>query len=206
MQKFAIAIFAILVSFASHGADSSLCPAGEKTMFACSLGKKTVSICMNVGNGEIKPRLSYLFGDSKSIELSIPTTQTNQNTRTFFGRILYARGQTIYVRFENGSYEYIVYSNQGYSHRDLSDPNSIYSWLKEGVLVTSNNAVKANHPCKKSESPDSVLQNLDLSSQPMLAVINDPDFERVENILLSIDLDKALTLRSSGTPQKHGAP
>ena len=175
-------------------------------MFACSLDKKTISICMHAGNGEIKPRLSYLFGDSKSIELTIQTTQTTQSSLTFFGTIPYARGQTIYVRFVNGSYEYIVYSNQGYSHRELSDPNSIYSWLNEGVLVTNNNAVMANYPCKKSESPDSALQNLDLSSQLRLVAISDPDIERVEDVLLSIDLNKALTLRSRGTPQKRVAP
>ena len=206
MRTFALAAVAFFITGISHAAGNSLCTASEQTLFACSIGKKIASICIPLSTGGAEPRLRYVFGSPGTIELSIPDSRALATTRSSVGSIAYSGGSTIYHRFSNGAYEYIVYTNQGHSYAVAGDPDSIRGWLKEGVLVAKDNSVVANLPCRNSTPPGSAWLEVDGSILGKLPPASDPDIERVEGLLTSVDLERALTRRSSGTRQKRRAP
>jgi hypothetical protein len=79
-------------------------PAGAKTLFACSLGKKRVTV---TAEGAV---LRYRFGTAAKAELAISGTA---RSGTIFYRSDRYAGMEYQMRFARGGYSYIVYAMEG---------------------------------------------------------------------------------------------
>ena len=89
------ALLGLLTLGASNG------PRADTPVFACSLGKKQVSV-RSAGRS-----LIYLFGSAKKTELTIVGSVANRNL--FYRTDRYASIQN-QLRFTNGRYSYVVHS------------------------------------------------------------------------------------------------
>ncbi len=190
VYKLALAGVGSLVVGSALAISPTLCRMEEKTVFSCQTGKKFASLCASHGRETSKDSLRYVFGKPKAIELSIPSKTVLPATQFHNGSTSYSLGSMHYVRFVNGQYEYIIYSNQGQTKMDASKSLVQRGWLQEGVLVAKNTAMLANFPCRKFKHPVSAFrENIEYKNIKLPIVQDAEDIERVEN-LLSVDLDK----------------
>lgn len=81
----------------------------RQPVFACSLGRKSVSVT------RLGEKLTYTFGTSNHTEISITGSALQGNLYHWSG--LYA-GPEQQLRFVNGQYSYIVYNMAGNSNTD----------------------------------------------------------------------------------------
>lgn len=91
----------------------SHCTAAEKTLYACATGKKLLSICASKDFSAVSGYVQYRFGPKGKPELSWPPIQNNSRKDIQIGQSRYARGVTSFVRFNKGSYQYIVFDSFG---------------------------------------------------------------------------------------------
>ena len=98
-------IVAGLVALAALGPASTGDAAGiSTTIFACSIGEKTVSVTAADG------RLTYHYGTGLKDEMTIIGTPTSGNVFQMSQRFA---GMEYQLRFTNGEYSYIVYDSEG---------------------------------------------------------------------------------------------
>lgn len=180
MKRFYVTMLLLSVATYAAAKNVTLCSSKEQTVFACRTGAKFVSVCTSRDLPSKKPLLRYVFGTPKAIEFSFPEMDGNPSDYFSSGVISYSGGSTFYLRFQNHGYEYVVYSNNGHTNERGGDPNSIRSWLNEGVAVARNDKVVASLPCHKSTPPISSWRN----PLPDANIPNDQDIDRVENLLL----------------------
>src|SRR6185437_16172830 len=76
----------------------------SKTLFTCSIGKKTVSITQADG------RLIYHYGTGTKHEMSIIGIPASGNVFQMTQRFA---GMEYQLRFRNGDYSYIIYDSEG---------------------------------------------------------------------------------------------
>lgn len=85
-------------------ATASLCDTGEKVVFACNTGKKSVSVCST------QKGLQYRYGvDRNSLDISLDANGAAA------GQYPLAGGGVWYMRFSNGSTNYVVYTAESSS-------------------------------------------------------------------------------------------
>ncbi len=101
-----------------------------KKLFACSLGKKSVSVTA-VGS-----RLTYQFGTPAKVEMAIIGSAGQGNV--FYRSDRYA-GMEYQIRFANGSYSYIVYSIEGNGRTGAA--------VSSGLVVMKGTKTIADMPC-----------------------------------------------------------
>lgn len=109
---FAVLSFLVLLSpgAAMAGEDRpSHCTATEKTLFACTTGKKVLSICASKDFSEASGYVQYRFGPKGKPELSWPPVEDRSRKNIQIGQVRHARSISSHVRFKKGSYQYIVY-------------------------------------------------------------------------------------------------
>ncbi|MGL5452520.1 MAG: hypothetical protein ACRDBT_08985 [Aeromonas sp.] len=143
MKKIAI-LFATTVfattGFATQvqaaGAQTSLCQSQEEVLFACSTGKKIISVCASDDFSAHSGYVQYRFGTKKKIELAFPEQPGHPSTFATGGTITYAGGGAAYMRFNNGAHSYVVYSGMG------------RGWDKQGVVVEKRGKMLVNILCK----------------------------------------------------------
>ena len=121
-----------LIAFAGLAAPSTAqAQAGTpKKLFACSLGKKSVSVTA-VGS-----RLSYQFGAPAKAEMAIIGSAGQGNV--FYRSDRYA-GMEYQIRFVNGPYSYIVYSMEGNGRTGAA--------ASSGLMVMKGTKTIADMPC-----------------------------------------------------------
>ncbi|HEY5412836.1 MAG TPA: hypothetical protein VIJ94_19120 [Caulobacteraceae bacterium] len=96
-----------LVALIALGPASTVHAEGSSTtIFACSIGKKTVSVTRADG------RLTYHYGIGIKDEMSIVGIPTSGNVLQMTQRFA---GMEYQLRFRNGEYSYIVYDSEGNS-------------------------------------------------------------------------------------------
>jgi hypothetical protein len=95
------------------------------TIFACKIGKKTVSVTQAAG------RLTYHFGTGKKDEMAIVGTPGN----VFQMSQRYA-GMEYQVRFKNGDFNYIVFNSEG--NGNLGVPGSSGLVVMQGTKTISD--------------------------------------------------------------------
>ena len=88
----------------------SLCSASEQIIFACTVGKKLLSIC---GSKELTPTVGYLqyrFGRSKNnLELEFPQEKTHPSQWFRFGSPFQgAKSSVSELQFRHSNYRYTV--------------------------------------------------------------------------------------------------
>ena len=93
-----VALIALGPAPAAHAEGKS------RTIFTCSIGKKTVAVTQGDG------RLTYRYGTGAQDELSIVGTATSGNVFQMAQR--YA-GMEYQLRFTNDGYSYIVFASEG---------------------------------------------------------------------------------------------
>lgn len=107
-------IFIFLLQFVALSASStvrasgSLCQNNEKVIFSCPVGhSKIVSICASgsMTNGGF---VQYRFGQKNKAELTIPSSPKNEGGITIDGNSGGNRSGGSFIRFQNGSYSYVV--------------------------------------------------------------------------------------------------
>ncbi len=127
-------ILAILIIITSKNsiATETLCGKDEKDLFGCSNGKKIISLC-HAKNGDSNV-LTYKFGTTENIEMKHPKNNAKMNESFRLSSRAIQGGQESRVKFNVGSYTYIVYNHEtNYGH--------------SGVLVLKNGKSISNIKC-----------------------------------------------------------
>lgn len=123
MNRLFIALVGILIGgsapLAVQAANtSSLCEAGELTLWSCTVkkNKKTASLCGSKGLSATSGYVQYRYGKVGHVELVFPNT--HENTQKQFRYSRYTRPLTTYlsVRFKNNGVDY------GLEYTDRDDP------------------------------------------------------------------------------------
>jgi len=105
-------------------------PAAPQPVFACSLGKKSVSVTAE------GVRLTYIFGTAAKTEMSIVGSAALKNV--WYREARYA-GMEHQLRFANGDYSYIVYNMEGNGRSGAS--------ASSGLVVMKGKETVADMPC-----------------------------------------------------------
>lgn len=137
MKKIAgiLAINLAAVPGALHAA-ASHCAAQEKTVFSCSVGAKTVSVCASKEVSPTAGSIQYRFGPEGHPEISLPDPAAPPASAAKGGTLMYSGGGGAFLRFSKGEYNYVVYTGSG------------KGWKKDGVAVDKVGKLVANFRCK----------------------------------------------------------
>lgn len=123
----------------SAGASETLCNQQEQVIFSCSLDKKMVSVCASNDLSANSGYLQYRFGQKSKIELNVPALPRSAPAAQFVQArtLMFSGGGGGYLRFIDGSYNYIVYTAIG------------KGWgPKDGVAVEKDGQLIAYHECR----------------------------------------------------------
>lgn len=121
----------------------SHCSADEQTLFNCSTGGKTVSVCAAPNLSADTGSAQYRFGPPGAPELVYPPTAAGWRKLTRGGVLTFAGGGGAYLAFTNGPYRYVVYTAIGSGWGE-----------KAGVAVEKNGKRVASLPCKGKETSE----------------------------------------------------
>jgi hypothetical protein len=114
----------------------SLCQTKENVIFSCSTGKKLISVCSSKNLSPTAGYVQYRFGTKEKPELTFPEPQTHPISFSTGGTLMYSGGGGAYMRFNKGTYSYVVYSGIG------------KGWDKQGVVIEKNGKLLSNIICK----------------------------------------------------------
>lgn len=121
------------------------CSSDEATVFSCSVGQKTVSVCSSGAS------VQYRYGPLGHTELRYPEELRPLNSYVSLGHLVFSSGEARYLRFVNGDYQYIVYSGDG------------RGWTQEGLVATKKGKVVSAKICDSIASIElSVAERLPL--------------------------------------------
>lgn len=135
-MKRIVALLALgLAPAVSHAAPSH-CTAEEKTVFSCSVGEKTVSVCASKELSPTAGSIQYRFGSEGHPEIRLPDPAAHPATAAKGGTLMYSGGGGAFLRFSKGEYNYVVYTGSG------------KGWKKDGVVVDKGGKLIANFRCK----------------------------------------------------------
>jgi|GEM_PF-3546622 len=107
-------------------------PTRAASVFACSVGKKAVSVTQEGG------RFTYVFGAAGKADISIVGSAAQKNL--FYREDRFA-GMEHQLRFTNGEYSYIVYNMEGNGQMGAA--------AISGLTVMKGMTVIADMPCKR---------------------------------------------------------
>lgn len=105
------------------------CTSGETAAFTCSVGKKTVSVCVNGNSAQ------YRYGPVGAPELSYPANAAATSTNVRHGSVGFSGGDAEYIRFISGNTQYIVYSGVG------------RGWSKDGLVAVKDTSILNKKLC-----------------------------------------------------------
>ncbi|MBD2747418.1 hypothetical protein IC232_12010 [Microvirga sp. BT688] len=129
---------AVLVSSSVvAGPSKSHCSSGEATVFTCTVGGKTVSLCASADRSFSFGTLQYRFGRIGWVELSYPERPVAPHEAFTGGLALQGGGGYSYVRFIRNGIRYTVYRFIGSGHEE--DGLVVKRGEKELLAVTCSN-------------------------------------------------------------------
>ncbi len=114
----------------------------EKIIFSCGTGKKLVSVCSSENLSPDTGYVQYRFGTREKVELSFPESQAHPGQFFTAGTLMYSGGGGTYMRFNKGTYSYVVYSGTG------------KGWDRQGVVVEKAGKLLSNITCKDASSAE----------------------------------------------------
>jgi hypothetical protein len=124
-----------LQSIAAAGAFH--CGSEEQTLFACSTGRKAVSVCASPDLSTSHGFVQYRFGPPAAPQLVYPPADAEWRKVTRGGVLTYSGGGGAYLAFSSAPYRYIVYTAIG------------RGWgTKAGVVVEKSGKRVASLPCR----------------------------------------------------------
>ncbi len=122
-----------LVALVALGPASAVRAEGNSaTLFACSIGKKTVSVTNADG------RLTYHYGTDSNDEMSIVGIPASGNVFQMAQRFA---GMEYQLRFRNGDYSYIVYNSEG--------SGRVGAAATSGLVIMQGAKQIADRPCAR---------------------------------------------------------
>ena len=101
-------------------AANKFCGATETTVFACSTGKKTITVCasrdLSSNAGQLTYRLTPIDG---SVEMTYPNPPQHPNVAFKVGLLRFTGDKTLsFLSFDKGSYRYVIYAADGKAFYD----------------------------------------------------------------------------------------
>jgi len=136
-RRLVLAALLVLLPPCAGAADASHCAAEEQTLFSCSTGRKTVSVCGSADLSATAGVAQYRFGRPGAVELAYPAAGSEWRGAARAGRLMFSGGGGAYLAFASARYRYIVYTAIG------------SGWgSKAGVVVEKNGKRLASLPCK----------------------------------------------------------
>jgi hypothetical protein len=121
----------------------TLCSNQEVVAFSCSLGSKTVSLCSSQELTRESGTLSYRFGTPGHVELEFPRLPAHPKDNFRIGRVLYAGGGGVIVKFSLGAHTYSVYESFGGGNAPES------RWANSGLTVRTDDKLLMRRECKR---------------------------------------------------------
>lgn len=121
-------------------AHDSLCAPDEPVVFACHVGKKTVSLCRP---SALRQELMYRFGTPARVELAYPPAGKRVQAPFTVSNAPLVGGGVTTVAFRRGEYDYAVYSKIG-----RSDDAARAPLFEDGVLVSRRGRQVAKLVCE----------------------------------------------------------
>jgi len=144
----------------------TLCNSQERTLFTCKANKKTISICATQTFSESSGHLKYLYGKRGKIDLEYPRVESPASEWFKWSNIS-SPGVNVYLKFSVGKFRYYIYSGQGESHSDNSNPNSIYHWEYSGLAIFKEDELVRNIKCgDASLSESGLIKEIELAKVP----------------------------------------
>jgi hypothetical protein len=146
----------------AQAAEVTGCVPPQRTLFSCSTGAKTISVCGSQDLTANSGRVQYRFGPPAAVALSYPPAGADWRNVTRAGTLMFSGGGGAFLAFTKPPYRYIVYSAVG------------QGWAsKAGVVVEKGTKRIANVACR-----DKAISELgpDLFSKAGIAQADD-DFE-----------------------------
>lgn len=117
-------------------AAASHCTAGEQTLFACSTGRKLLSVCASADLALDAGVVQYRFGTSDGSPFVLPVAAADWRIAVRGGSLMFSGGGGAYLAFANPPYRYVVYTAIG------------RGWgSRAGVVVEKHGRRIANLPC-----------------------------------------------------------
>ena len=99
------------VSMQGLAAAPARCTADEIEWFGCNIGSKRVAVCSSSAIHADSGYLQYRFGTGSRIELLLPADPAALPVQgAVAGSLVFSGGGGAYLRFDSGSYSYVVYS------------------------------------------------------------------------------------------------
>jgi hypothetical protein len=139
MNWFGAALLPAAAFFASNAlaAAATLCAATQATLFSCSIGADTVSVCGTTDLSVTSGSFQYRFGRAKPAPWAYPAEGADWRPLTRAGNLMFSGGGGAWLSFTNPPYRYVVYTAVG------------SGWpAKAGVVVERNGRRVANRRCK----------------------------------------------------------
>lgn len=121
---------------ASEASVPSHCMVEETTLFACSTGRKLLSVCATVDLSKDAGVVQYRFGTPGREAFVLPKAEADWRAAVRGGRLMFSGGGGATLAFANPPYRYVVYSAIG------------SGWgSKAGVVVEKRGRRIASLPC-----------------------------------------------------------
>ena len=127
----------------------SLCGQDEAVMFTCPVaGNKVLSVCSSKVASTDTGFLQYRYGKAGKTEISLPAAKTAPSKSAQGGTLAFSGGGGAYLRFQNGSTDYYVYTAIGKWGKNGKTAT------KAGVAVESKGKLKTNIRCTAPETSE----------------------------------------------------
>lgn len=148
------AVAVLLASMPSAGSAAALCNPPERVVFACSAGKKQVSLCASGDLQAAAGRLIYRFGqDASHVELEFGGHANPKTVGFTFDYQTWAKGASQTVGFKKGQFVYLVNHAAGVYGVDGGDNEA-------SVRVLRGESEVANMACHEPSAVDHLYEEL----------------------------------------------
>jgi len=116
----------------------SHCFQNEAVIFSCNTtSNKVISVCSSQTLGYASGYLQYRFGSIGSFpEYVYPSNHGIASKFFYSGTLTYAGGGGSYLKFVNGTYNYVIYTGIG------------RGWQKQGLVINDRQHEVARHSCQ----------------------------------------------------------
>lgn len=132
-----VAALTMVPPSAALAAPPTLCAPAQSTLFSCTTGADTVSVCGTADLSATSGALLYRFGRAKPGPWVHPAEGVDWRPLTHAGTWVFSGGGGAWMAFANPPYRYIVYTAAGRGWR-----------AKAGVVVEHSGRRVANRRCK----------------------------------------------------------
>jgi hypothetical protein len=129
-------------SWPCFAAAPSLCKADELTVFSCSTGAHTASICASKEISKSSGTMQYRYGKGDKLDLVYPDPAAKPADIFTSGTLSFSGGGGAWLRFDKAPYRYTIFTAIGNWGRSGGKAEA------QGVAVQKDGKEFANFPCR----------------------------------------------------------